>query len=251
MGDRVVEGRAHGNLGRFYHSVGELKQAIKYHFIHLNIAKELGDRVGEGTSYGDLGRAFESLGDFKKAMEYHKQHLSIVKEMGDKSTEGSACYSLGCVFESMRSLHEALDYFRSSLKTYNGISALLGSEAALKISFCNIHQDVHTALRRTLLKLQITDKALCVVKKGLTQTVTDLIPSPCRYGLLPYVSDEPRPAQYGLTIKSISTNSLALCRGKGFLKAIEGIGVRFNDESGKEKNEPTKSRNNPLRLLFN
>lgn len=111
-------------------SVGELKQAIKYHFIHLNIAKELGDRAGEGTSYGDLGRAFESLGDFKKAMEYHKQHLSIVKEMGDKSTEGSACYSLGCVFEPMRSLHEALDYFRSSLKTYNGISALLGSEAA-------------------------------------------------------------------------------------------------------------------------
>ena len=34
---------------------------------HLKIAIEIGDRAGEGRAYGNLGNAFYSLGDFPKS----------------------------------------------------------------------------------------------------------------------------------------------------------------------------------------
>ena len=66
-------------------SLGDFKQAIKYHNQHLSIAKEIGDKAGEGGAYGNLGNAYRSLGDFKQAIKYHNQRLSIAKEIGDKA----------------------------------------------------------------------------------------------------------------------------------------------------------------------
>ena len=47
----------------------------------MKIAKEIGDRAGEGRAYGNLGNAYQSLGDYQKAIEYHEKHLKIAKEM--------------------------------------------------------------------------------------------------------------------------------------------------------------------------
>ena len=41
-------------------------------------------RAGEGGAYANLGNAYFSLGNFKQAIEYHKLHLSIAKEGGGK-----------------------------------------------------------------------------------------------------------------------------------------------------------------------
>ena len=76
-------------------SLGDFKQAVKYHNQHLSIAKELGDRAGEGRAYGNLGNAYDSLGDFKQAVKYHNQDLSIAKELGDRAGEGGAYGNLG------------------------------------------------------------------------------------------------------------------------------------------------------------
>ena len=76
-------------------SLGDFKQAVKYHNQHLSIAKELGDRAGEGSAYGNLGNAYQSLGDFKQAVKYHNQDLSIAKELGDRAGEGRAYGNLG------------------------------------------------------------------------------------------------------------------------------------------------------------
>ena len=35
-------------------------------------AKEVGDRAGEGRACGNLGNAYQTLGDFCKAAEYHE-----------------------------------------------------------------------------------------------------------------------------------------------------------------------------------
>ena len=54
----------------------------------MKIAKEIGDRAGEGRAYGNLGNAYDSLGDYQKAIEYHEKHLKIAKEIGDRAGEG-------------------------------------------------------------------------------------------------------------------------------------------------------------------
>jgi hypothetical protein len=41
--------------------------AIEYHTQDLAIAKEVVDRAEEGRAYGNLGCAYESLGDFSLA----------------------------------------------------------------------------------------------------------------------------------------------------------------------------------------
>ena len=46
---------------------------------HLKIAIEIGDRAGEGRAYGNLGNAYFSLGDFRKAIEYHEKDLKNCK----------------------------------------------------------------------------------------------------------------------------------------------------------------------------
>jgi tetratricopeptide (TPR) repeat protein len=35
----------------------------------------LGDQAGKGRAYGNLGNAYKSLGDFSEAMEYHTENL--------------------------------------------------------------------------------------------------------------------------------------------------------------------------------
>ena len=65
-------------------------KAIQYHEKHLKIAKEIGDRAGEGRAYGNLGLAYQSLGDYQKAIEYHEKRLKIAKESGDRAGEGRA-----------------------------------------------------------------------------------------------------------------------------------------------------------------
>ena len=52
---------------------------IEYHEKHLVIAKEIGDRVEEGRANGNLGYAYQSLGDYRKAIEYHlSQHWNCI-----------------------------------------------------------------------------------------------------------------------------------------------------------------------------
>ena len=48
----------------------------------------MGDRAGEGRAYGNLGNAYDSLGDFAKAFEHHTQDLVIAKEAGDRVGPG-------------------------------------------------------------------------------------------------------------------------------------------------------------------
>ena len=45
----------------------------------------MGDRAGEGRAYGNLGNAYKSLGGYEKAIEYHTQDLTIAKEVGDRA----------------------------------------------------------------------------------------------------------------------------------------------------------------------
>ena len=84
------EGRAYGNLGNAFDSLGQYSKAAEFHSKALNMYREFGNRAGEGTAYGNLGCTFHSLGQYSKAVEFHTKHLNISRELGDRAGEGRA-----------------------------------------------------------------------------------------------------------------------------------------------------------------
>ena len=81
--------------------VKRVYNAIEYHERYLKIAKEISDRAGEGRAYGDLGNAYWSLGKYQKALEYHQKDLKIAKEISDRAREGRAYGNLGNACQSV------------------------------------------------------------------------------------------------------------------------------------------------------
>ena len=116
MKNRASEGKAYGNLGNSYHSLGDFQNAIEYHKKDLAISKEVGDKNGEGCAYGNLGNAYRRLGDFNQALYYHKLRHNIAKEAGNRAGEGRAYGSIAGVYVSMGNFKEAINYHKEDLR---------------------------------------------------------------------------------------------------------------------------------------
>ena len=115
LGDRAGKGRAFGNLGNSFHSLGQFQQAIEYHGKHLSIAEELGDRAGKGRAFGNCGNSYHSLGNFQQAMVFHKKQLRIAVELGDRAGEGRAYGNLGNSHQDLGNFPQAIEYHKKNL----------------------------------------------------------------------------------------------------------------------------------------
>ena len=140
-GNRDREGRAYGNLGHAYQSVGDYRKAIKYHEKDLKIAIELGDRGREGVAYGNLGNAYQSLGDYQKAIEYHEKHLKLAIKIGDRGGEGRAYGNLGNAYRSLRDYRKAIEYHKKHLKIATEIGDR-GGEGRAYVNLGNAYQSL-------------------------------------------------------------------------------------------------------------
>jgi tetratricopeptide (TPR) repeat protein len=114
-GDRGGEGRALGNLGNAYQTLGEARRAIGSYEQHLAITREVGDRRGEGWALGNLGNAYWSLGEARRASGYYEQHLAIAREVGDRHGEGAALSNLGNAYEALGEARTAIGYHEQHL----------------------------------------------------------------------------------------------------------------------------------------
>ena len=167
------EGRAYGNLGNAYWSLGDYRKAIEYHEKDLKIAMEIGDWGGEGRAYGSLGNAYDSLGDYRKAIEYHEKDLKIAIEIGDRCEEGMAYHNIGMGFFSLEQIKNSVDNFVSAVKAFNFVRSLLKSEDSRKIKFREQHEVAYTALWMSLLRIEKIDEALFAAEQGRAQTLSD------------------------------------------------------------------------------
>ncbi len=131
IGDRAGVGRALGNLGNAYHSLGDYQKAIDFHQQSLAIAQQIGDRAGVGSVLGNLGNAYESLGDYQKAIDFHQQSLAIFKEIGDRAGVGSVLGNLGNAYYSLGDYQKAIDFHQQSLAIAQQIGDRAGVGRAL------------------------------------------------------------------------------------------------------------------------
>ncbi|NEP76760.1 MAG: tetratricopeptide repeat protein [Okeania sp. SIO3B3] len=131
IGDRSEEGRALGNLGNAYWSLGEYEKAIEYHQQHLQIARKISDRSEEGRALGSLGMPYFSLGEYEKAIEYYQQHLQIAREIGDRSGESITLGNLGMPYHFLGEYEKAIEYHQQSLQIAREIGNRSGEGRAL------------------------------------------------------------------------------------------------------------------------
>ena len=142
-GDRASEGRAYGNLGNAYESLGQFKEAIEYHKKSLSVAKEVGDRAGEGRAYRNLGDVYDSLGQFKEAFEYYKKDMSIAREVGDRAGEGRDYGNLGTAYHSLGQFQYAIAYYNKHLSIAKGVDDRAGEGRTygnLGSAYCSLGQ---------------------------------------------------------------------------------------------------------------
>ena len=114
-GNKDSEGKAYGNLGIAYHSLGQFEKAIEFHQQVLSIAQKTGNKDSEGKAYGNLGIAYHSLGQFEKAIEFHQQDLSIAQKTGNKDSEGKAYGNLGIAYHSLGQFEKAIEFHQQDL----------------------------------------------------------------------------------------------------------------------------------------
>jgi tetratricopeptide (TPR) repeat protein len=131
IGDRRGEGAALGNLGLAYADLGQVEQAIGYHEQALVILREIGNRQDEGSTLGNLGLAYAALGQVEQAIGYHEQALVIHREIGDRRGEGNALGNLGRAYADLGQVEQAIGYYEQQLVIVREIGDRRGEGAAL------------------------------------------------------------------------------------------------------------------------
>ena len=139
----------------------------------MRIAIEIGDQAGEGRAYGNLGNAYFSLGEFRKAVEYYEKVLKIAIQIGDRAKEGMMFHRIGNVYSEFGQFDIAVDNFVSAVDVYNSLRCLLKSEDNWKIKFRERYETTYTSLWRSLLRTGKINEALFAADQGRAQTLYD------------------------------------------------------------------------------
>ena len=78
---KTDEAEACFSLGNVYMFLQDYRNAIKYYWRYLRIAKELLDVVGEGRVCQRLASVFKETGDLTEALTFTTRLLEISKEV--------------------------------------------------------------------------------------------------------------------------------------------------------------------------
>ena len=135
----------------------------------------MGKRAGEGKAYGNLGNAYHSLGDFQKAIEYHERGLKISKEMGDRVVEGKAYSNLGKAYHSLGYFQKAVQCYNNSVIAFDHIRRNLISNDEWKITLKSTYDQITLRLWELQFKEGKVIEALLTADQGRAQALNDIL----------------------------------------------------------------------------
>ena len=124
-----------------------------------------------------VSSSYQSLGDYKQALQLHNLHLEITREVGDISGESLACNNLGLAYYSLRDLWKAEEFLEAGVTLRDKIRDGLHRKDDWKISIRDYHDNIYTALWKVQLELDNTTEALFTAERGRGQTLMDLMES--------------------------------------------------------------------------
>jgi tetratricopeptide (TPR) repeat protein len=114
--NKGIEGLLLGNLGLSYRKLGDLGRAVECSEQALEITKKAKNKSAKGILLGNLGLAYHELGEFKKAIEYYEQALKIVKKTQDRSMEGVLRGNLGLAYRKLGDFEKSIEYSEQAVK---------------------------------------------------------------------------------------------------------------------------------------
>ena len=111
LNDNAGIGKAYGNIGNAYSALKQFEEAIKYHKLELQISKEVHDRAAEASTHGNLAIAYQALGLYDQSLTHFNLHLSVANEIKDSNSEANALCNLGNYHCSRKEYEKAIFYY--------------------------------------------------------------------------------------------------------------------------------------------
>ena len=165
------------NLGKSYHSMGLLEQAIKCFKESLELVKGTGNLLGEGTALGNLGSVLRDAGQYREAIKHHRLYLINAGKRLDIGGEAIMLRELALDFFLMGDYAQCQENALQGLFTLEKMrSFLMQTDDQLKLGNHEKNEArMYNILQIALNKLGQHEEALLVSELGRARAVFDLM----------------------------------------------------------------------------
>ena len=137
IGNKYLEGRHLGYLGKIYQEQKEPAEARKCYERALRLAREIDDQRLMEIQFRSLGGLYHQQGDSDRAVFYLQRALSMARSSNNYRAEARGLGLLGEVFSERAAVKKAQDYLSASIEICREVlsmeaGAFLGSLAVLQ-----------------------------------------------------------------------------------------------------------------------
>jgi len=157
LGDRRLEGRLRGSLGRMYNKLGDTTKAVENYHIALEIATEAGDVQQQGGIRVAIGAVLTDAGDIHGAVHTYHRALHLAHQTGSPRGIAPIHQLLGGLYMEQLGRNDlALDHYKEARQIYEDIGDHY-SEADIwyRIGWIGLHdgspEDAHGAWKIAML----------------------------------------------------------------------------------------------------
>lgn len=120
-GNREREATVLNNIGLFYQTLGELREARDFFNQALALRTEIKDRRGEAISLDHLGHVHVALGEIQKGLDFYDQALALARADKNQRGEANTLSNIGAVYFELGETERALDFYNRSLPLYRAV----------------------------------------------------------------------------------------------------------------------------------
>ncbi|MGB0839072.1 MAG: tetratricopeptide repeat protein [Chitinophagales bacterium] len=119
-----------GNMGKIYHSKGDLLVAMQFFKKQRGIAEQMNDRRSKAHSLNNIGEVYCKQGNFEEGMNYYEKALSIAESLDDQRQIAKILGNVGTLYRDQKRYDLADGYYDRQLEHY----MQLGDKQGIAIS---------------------------------------------------------------------------------------------------------------------
>ncbi|MGZ3145564.1 ATP-binding protein [Lentzea chajnantorensis] len=131
-GDRTEQAHIHNTLSIMWERWGDPKQALRHDHQALDLYRETGHRLGQARCYNAIGWHLTLLRDHDLALAYCERALVLLREHNDRAGQGLALDSLGHIHHHLGQHAQAVVCYEQALEVHRELGDQFGEAEALE-----------------------------------------------------------------------------------------------------------------------